>query len=229
MIYMRIVKYLMMITVVLYIFGTAVHTVYGISLSESNLIDGNGSLNSTNKDWPSESEQKAYEETKEGGEYKPKIIATYGKLPPLETEEQKQKWYNNLSDIKEGIRDKMYPYIYPNGTSVGYGYNYKGYMEVTFEENLTIEKTLMDEIYAIIDKEAKKRGIQEVPVEFTLGSLPQLDLISTQTGETTTTPRINKTAQRDESSPEKSTPDFGLFGGLISMFCGWLYYRHFKS
>ncbi len=224
MIYMRIVKYLIVIAIVL-LSTTAVHSAYGISLSDSNLT-GNGSLNSTNKDWPSESEQKAYEEAKSRGGYEPKIIATYGKLPALETEEQKQKWYNNLRDITEGIRDKMNPYIYPNGTSIGFGYNYKGYIEVTFEENLTIQKSLIDEIYVIIDKEAKKRGIQEVPVEFTLDSLPQLDVIpSSQNGETTTTPQINKTAQRDENSAEKSTPSFGLVGGMISVFCVWLFRR----
>ncbi len=42
-------KYLIVIAIVLYTFGTATHSAYGISLSDSNLT-GNGSLNSTNKD-----------------------------------------------------------------------------------------------------------------------------------------------------------------------------------
>ncbi len=155
MVYMAKAKFLMVIVTVSFIFGTAIHSVYGISLSDSNLTEGNGSLNSVKKDWLSESEKKAYEEYIRSGRdsYKPLVIASYGKLPELQTEEQKLKWFNNLSGIVEGIRDKMLPDIYPKGPYVGYGYNYKGYIEVTFEENLTIEKTLMDEVYAIIDKE----------------------------------------------------------------------------
>lgn len=225
---MRKAKFLMVIVAVLYIFGIAVYSVYGISLSDSNLTEGNGSLNPVKNSWLSESEKKAYEEAKGRGEYKSKIIATYGKLPELKTEDQKQKWFNNLSNIMGSIRDRMDTYIYPNGSSIGYGYNYKGYMEVTFIENLTIEKTLMDEIYVIIDNEAKKRGIQEVPVEFTLGSLPQLDVMSSsQNGEIITTPQINKTnsIQPDESSKEKSVPFPELPDVLIVLFTGWLFIR----
>lgn len=229
MVYMAKAKFLMVIVTVSFIFGTAVHSVYGISLSDSNLTEGNGSLDPVKDSWLSETEKKAYEEAKSRGEYIPKIIATYGKLPELKTEEQKQKWYNNLSNIMVSIRDRMDIYFYPNGSVIASGYNYKGYMEVTFEENLTIEKTLMDEIYVIIDKEAKKRGIQEIPVEFTLDSLPQLLDVTppSQNGETTTTSQINKTtsAQRNENSAEKSVPGFGLLGGLITLLCVWLFRR----
>lgn len=227
MVYMKKAKCLIVIVVmVLYIFSTAVHSVYGTSSSDGNLTEGNVSSDSVKKDWLSESEKKAYEEAI-GREYKEsKVIATYGKLPKLETEEQKLQWFDNLSVIIGGVRNKILPYIYPKGPVIIYGYDHKGYIDVTFEENLTIENTLIDEIYAIIDEEAKKMGIQEVPVEFTYSFLPQFDVKpSSQNGETTTTSNINKTtsAQRNEISTEKSVSGFGLWGGLISMFSWWLF------
>lgn len=69
----------------------------------------------------------------------------------------------------------MPPYLYPEGPVIGYGYNYRGYFEVIFEENIVVEESLMDEIYGMIDGEAKGMDIQEVPVVFKLGGIPTLD------------------------------------------------------
>ena len=42
-------------------------------------------------------------------------------------------------------------------------------------KDIMVEKPLIDEIYGIIDKQAKKMGIQDVPVVFDLEGLPALD------------------------------------------------------
>jgi len=70
----------------------------------------------------------------------------------------------------------MRPYLYPKGPVIGYGWNINGYFLVAFYENITIETSQVDEIYAIVDKHAQKTGIQEVPVAFKLESFPQLEL-----------------------------------------------------
>ncbi len=90
--------------------------------------------------------------------------------------------------------------------------------------------SIVDEIYAIIDEHAKKIGIQEVPVAFRLAAPPVLvatvyenrSVTPSQNSETTVTPEINKT-QRDENYPAKSIPSFELLGGMITVFCVWLF------
>jgi len=47
-------------------------------------------------------------------------------------------------------------------------------MIVIILKGTVIEQPLMDEIYGMINKEAEGRGIQEVPVAFTLGGIPEL-------------------------------------------------------
>ena len=101
------------------------------------------------------------------------VIATYGKLPEFENEEQKQQWYANLDEVKNRVRSEMPPYLYPEGPVISYGYDDRGYFRVTFEENMVVEEPLMDEIYEMINKEAEGMGIQEVPVIFKLGGLLQ--------------------------------------------------------
>lgn len=216
---------------------TLINEIYALINKEARKINiheipvefGRGGFPVANVDGRSEAEKKADEEYEKSGRgpHKPAPIATYGKLPELKTEEQRWNWtYKTQRAIIEGLSDKLAPYFIPKGPLLGFGTEPEGYFMAIINQNLTVEKPLLDEIYGLVDEEAKKRGIQEVPVEFTLGSLPQLDLISSsQNGETTTTPQINKTAQRNENSAEKSTPGFGLLGGMISVFCVWLFRR----
>ncbi|RZN42793.1 MAG: hypothetical protein EF813_01140 [Methanosarcinales archaeon] len=103
----------------------------------------------------------------------PPVITTYGKIPEFENEEQIRDWLNNLDEIRKGVRSEMRPYFYPEGIVVGCGYHYDGYMSISFEKDIVVEKPLMDEIYGIIDKQANEMGIQDVPVVFDLEGLPE--------------------------------------------------------
>ena len=95
------------------------------------------------------------------------VIATYGKIPEFENEEQKRSWYANIREIKNRVRSEMPPsYLDPEGPVMGYGHNREGYLIVLIIEDTAIEKPLMDEIYGIIDKQAREMSIQEVPVMF---------------------------------------------------------------
>jgi hypothetical protein len=82
--------------------------------------------------------------------YRPDVIATYGKLPEIETEEQCWEWfYKDTRAIMHGSRDGMDPY-FTDGILVSCGSYIGGYIEVTIYENLTIEtQPIMDEIYEI--------------------------------------------------------------------------------
>lgn len=113
-----------------------------------------------------------------GGDRKrgePPVIATYGKVPEFENEEQRRDWLNNLDEIGKGVRSEMRPYFYSEGIVVGCGYHYDGYMRISFEKDIVVEEPLMDEIYGIIDKQANEIGIQDIPVVFDLEGLPVLD------------------------------------------------------
>ncbi|MEA1906062.1 MAG: NosD domain-containing protein, partial [Euryarchaeota archaeon] len=149
--------------------------------------------------------------------YRSDVIATYGKLPEIETEEQCWRWFHkDTPAIIHGSRDRMDPY-FTDGILVSCGSYIDGYIEVTIYENLTIKKQLMimDEIYEIIDYEAKKIGIHEVPVVFFEGEFVRTDPLVEDSSNVSMT---------DEVSDE-SVPGFRLLGGLISFFGGWLFRR----
>lgn len=172
-------------------------------------------------DGRSEAERKADEEYEQSGRgsYKPVVIATYGKLPELKTEDQRFNWfYRDQRAIIESSRDKIVDkYFYPKGPLVTFGTYSDGYFEATVYRNLTVEKSLLDEIYGIIDEEAKKRGIHEVPVRFVLGDMVRPLLIAAKDS--------NKAVLLGEVVSNKSVPGFVLLGGLISLLSIWLLRR----
>lgn len=105
----------------------------------------------------------------------PRILDTYGIIPRFGTDGERRDWLDELDEVKNRVRSEMPTYLYPKGPVIGYGYNYRGYFEVIFEENQAIEASIMDEIYGVINEQAKGMGIQEVPVVFKLGGFPRLD------------------------------------------------------
>jgi len=153
---------------------------------------------------------------RESTSYLPGVIATYGKLPEIGTEEDCYRWfYEAAPAIMQGSRGGMDPY-FTDGILVSYGPDVDGYIEVTIYENLTIEtQPIMDEIYEIIDYEAKKMSIHEVPVVFFEGEFVRTDPLIEDSCNVSLT---------DEVSDE-SVPGFGLLGVLISFFGGWLFRR----
>ena len=166
-----------------------------------------------------ELEEEATEEYMESGRDidKPNPIATYGTLPEFETKEQWRKWSDeDCGVIIEGVGDKIDPYFYPAGPLVSCGTDFDGYIVISISKNSTVEKPLLDEIYGIIDEEAKKNGIYEVPVRFVLGDLYQPDILVEDSEDDV--PPSDKTSS-------KSVPGFGLLGVLISFAGGWLFRR----
>ena len=98
------------------------------------------------------------------------VISRYGKLPVLETEEQKENWNSSLEDLSNRIKDKVASkYMYPHGEVMSCGINGRGYFVILFKYG-SVDKPLMDEIYTLIDDSAKKMGIQDIPVEFGYGT-----------------------------------------------------------
>lgn len=57
------------------------------------------------------------------------------------------------------------------GPLIGFGINYEGYLFVEFDEKLvdTINKSTIDELHNIIEDDAKKMGLSDIPVVFRKG------------------------------------------------------------
>ena len=159
---MRITKYsIVAIVSVLLVTGFVAYSIHAMFLTAEN------------------PEKKLLEEREKVAENvsEPLVIATYGKIPEFENEEQKRNWYANLDEIGKSVRmrGEMDPYFYPDGPVIAYGYNREGYSTVTFLEGTVIEKPLMDEIYEIFDRQAREMGIHEVPLVFEFGEIPVED------------------------------------------------------
>jgi len=148
---------------ILVVFGFGVNNVYGQNLPNSVLTEGNGSLNT---EQINDVEYKFLFGLSPSGH---EIIAKFGTLPELETEEQKQEWTLKLEYLSDKLKDDMVStYMYPHGKVLTCGYNSNGYLVILFE-NKAIEQQLMDKIYAAVDEKAKDIGIQDMPVDFGRG------------------------------------------------------------
>lgn len=97
------------------------------------------------------------------------VITKYGKLPVLETEDQKESWDSTLEELGTKIKDTLASrYMYPHGEVVTCGANGDGYFVILFQYG-NVDESLMNEIYALIDNAAKEMDIQDIPVEFGYG------------------------------------------------------------
>lgn len=184
------------------------------SISEVPVVFESGDLPQLDTDWRSETEKKADEEYERSGRglYKPDIIGAYGKLPEFKTEEQRWNWLNREQpEIMEALGDKITPYFTPAGPLVAFGTNREGYFEATVYKNLTVERSKLDEIYRVIDEEAKKIGINEIPVRFILGDFAR--------------PLDDEATSPSMAASNKSVSGFVLLGGLISLLGVWLLRR----
>jgi len=105
----------------------------------------------------------------------PGVIATYGReRRELEfyIEDKKREWIEKLGGIIHGVRDDMSLYFYPEGPVTAYGYDYRGYIAVSFSEGSDINESLMDEIYEVFDQQGRQVELNDVPVVFQFDSLP---------------------------------------------------------
>jgi transcriptional regulator len=105
------------------------------------------------------------------------VITRYGKLPALETEQQKENWNSTLENLSNEIKDAIASkYMYPHGEAVTCGANDKGYFVILFKYG-NVDESLMNEVYSLIDNSAKKMGIQDAPVEFGYGTYRNREII----------------------------------------------------
>lgn len=160
--------------------------------------------------------------------YKGGDIANYGTIPLLKDKKEHNLWIDKLSIIFEEIRKRMGPYM-DKGQVRAYGYG-STRLEVGIPENLSSEEKIIisKEVYQIIDEEARKQSITDVPVAFeSVGEI--IDAIATEEQnieEPNKSPRDNNSESNNNSNESKSsknnsTPGFGLLGSLTCLYGAW--------
>ncbi|AAM04962.1 hypothetical protein [Methanosarcina acetivorans] len=147
--------------------------------------------------------------------------------------------------IKNGTEGKIALY-FDRGQVVAYGIELTRLFVDIYDGLPSEEKAvLVEEIYQIIDEEARKQNVTDIPVAFAESGYLQLDEEMIEDGETVgketnllasgekntgeinnlnnnDSESANKTSSSgDKSSENNSTPGFGLLGGLICLYGSW--------
>jgi len=171
-----------------------------------------------------------------------KIVAAYGKIPLLKDQNEIIIWADKLSAIAGSTQDKINPYM-ERGQVIVYGGELTR-LQVGVNETLPSKEkdTIIKEIYQIIDEEARKQNITDVPVFFDEGvfidevateDLGVVDETNLSSSEEKNAVELNNSnnnnsesdngnsSSGNESSKNNSTPGFGLLGGLTCLFGGW--------
>ncbi|ABE52721.1 hypothetical protein [Methanococcoides burtonii] len=166
------------------------------------------------------------------GTYQSIVIASYGKLPLLTTDEQRSDFGKDLMDILYEVRTEMEPYMY-NGQVVEYSV-FGSSVEVGINKNETDNvQMLCDDVYRIFDEEAIQIGINEIPVTFIeTGTIvddvlvvePDVKKVSTE--EQDVEVHLNNNESQLDNVSDRQVPGFGILGGFVCFFCGWIFRRN---
>ncbi|WP_342305362.1 cohesin domain-containing protein [Methanolobus sp. ZRKC5] len=146
--------------------------------------------------------------------YDPMVVATAGKIPQIRTEKECWQWYFQDSYvISLNASDEVDDYL-QSGILLSTGLSPDGYLEVNINEEADVDiKSLINDIYETMNKEAVAIGLSEVPVVFKLVNPDEMKekLASSQDdvleGE-------DVPGNEDES---QATPGFGFFMGFLSL------------
>lgn len=112
-------------------------------------------------------------------------------------------------------RKKIAPYI-ERGQIITYGARIR--LEIEVNETLSPEEknTIAKEVYRIIDEEARKQNITDVPVVFM--STPEKETMT----ESNNSDNSDSESDTDgKPSKNNSTPGFGLLVSLTCLYGGW--------
>jgi len=106
------------------------------------------------------------------------FITTRGTMPVITDADEKVEWEETAGDCIHSFRDELDVYMLENGGPlVGYGYDYRGYIFVEFDKKSpeSVNDSIIDEIYLIIETHCEQEGVSEAPVVFEWGEVPIVD------------------------------------------------------
>ncbi|GAB7017013.1 hypothetical protein [Methanogenium cariaci] len=140
------------------------------------------------------------------------VIST-GVIADIPDEKGMWDWRYETKQIVNDTRSDMKAYYFPQGPIILYGSDLLGTICVgIWKEADTVKKT-RDDIYAIIDAEAKNRGIENIPVIFMATSIPDCrPLPWTDPNETPVIRPLHEIANGypDVTAPAKNQQVYGM-------------------
>ncbi len=144
-----------------------------------------------------------------------KTIAAYGIIPLLKDPNEINLWQEKLYMIDDHIQEKIAPYM-ERGQIITYGARIR--LEIEVNETLSPEEknTIAKEVYRIIDEEARKQNITDVPVVFMSTSEKEAMTESNNSDNSD-----SESDTDDKPSKNNSIPGFGLLGSLTCLYGGW--------
>ncbi|KKG16206.1 hypothetical protein EO98_12430 [Methanosarcina sp. 2.H.T.1A.6] len=99
----------------------------------------------------------------------PGFIATRGIMPVITDPSEKVEWTETAGKCIHSFSGDLRPYMKSSGGQLtGFGHNYRGYIFVCFDpESIeSVNDSIIDEIYLIIEEHSEQKGVNDVPVVF---------------------------------------------------------------
>ncbi|WP_406660896.1 hypothetical protein V7O66_13815 [Methanolobus sp. ZRKC3] len=107
----------------------------------------------------------------------PNIIEARGKMLIVDTEIKREVLFDRYQQIGENTRDEIIEkYASLDGVVIGQGYNYNGYIKFQILKGSDVDENTLNALYNIIEQEANKVGIENVPVVFEYVEIPHEDV-----------------------------------------------------
>jgi len=105
--------------------------------------------------------------------YDPNVLKAYGSVPAIKNASQLAEFSSTLQAVRDSSIREAKPYLYPDGPIVDYGAGpMPGYFLIKLYDyggNKTVyPETELKDIYNVVEKNANKSGLDEVPVIFCL-------------------------------------------------------------
>lgn len=103
------------------------------------------------------------------------VIEIRGVMPKITDDKKQMEWMSTLETCLRSSKDKFEPYMKEcGGPLVGFGIDYDGYLFVEFDKSVgdAINQSTIDGLYNIIEEDAKKMELSDIPVAFTKGTIP---------------------------------------------------------
>ncbi len=155
----------------------------------------------------------------------PDFIATRGTMPVITNASEKVEWEETAGKCIHSFRDELDSYMLENGGPLtGYGYDYRGYIFVAFdpESPESVNDTIIDEIYLIIEDHCEQKGVSEVPVVFEWIGVPIDDLAPADESDAdeemvTITDKDGNFAIKDNETTQKTNKKINQAPGFTSI------------
>ncbi|WP_406661755.1 hypothetical protein V7O66_04345 [Methanolobus sp. ZRKC3] len=104
----------------------------------------------------------------------PNIMEARGIVPIIETEIEREALSERLGQTVQNSKGEIIEkYAHPKGPLIAYGYG--GYVSISILVGSEVDDKTLDSIYDIIEQEANKVGIENVPVVFEYEEFPHED------------------------------------------------------